>query len=53
MEKTNNPTLALDLGQSIPYQSLGILGYLLLNAADLKDMIEKFHNLSKAWSVNI
>ena len=35
MEKTNNPNLAFDIGQSIPYQSLGIWGYLLMNAKDL------------------
>jgi AraC-like DNA-binding protein len=42
MEKTDNPYLALDIGQSVPYQSLGLLGYLLLNTANLKQMIEKF-----------
>ncbi len=42
MEKTNNPNLALDLGESISYHSLGILGYLLLNTQNLKQMIEKF-----------
>jgi len=42
MEKTENPHLALDIGQSMPYQSLGLLGYLLLNTANLKQMIEKF-----------
>ena len=53
MEKTNNPNLAFDIGQSIPYQSLGILGYLLLNAADLKDMIEKFHTYQKLVSKHL
>lgn len=42
MEKTDNPNLALDLGESISYHSLGILGYLLLNTQNLKQMIEKF-----------
>lgn len=50
MEKTNNQNLAFDIGASIPYQSLGILGYLLLNASDLKDMIEKFHTYQKLVS---
>lgn len=50
MEKTENPNLALELGQSIPYQSLGILGYLLLNAKDLKQMIEKFNSYQKLIS---
>ncbi|MCD4757211.1 MAG: AraC family transcriptional regulator [Arcobacteraceae bacterium] len=50
MEKTNNPNLAFDIGQSIPYQSLGILGYLLMNAKDLKEMIEKFSIYQKLVS---
>jgi AraC-like DNA-binding protein len=50
MEKTDNPNLALELGQSISYQSLGILGYLLLNAKDLKEMIEKFSTYQKLVS---
>jgi len=50
MEKTNNPTLALDLGTTIPYQSLGILGYLLLNTKNLKEMIEKFNSYQKLVS---
>lgn len=53
MEKTNNPNLAFDIGESIPYQSLGILGYLLLNASDLKDMIEKFHTYQKLVSKHL
>jgi AraC-like DNA-binding protein len=53
MEKTNNPNLAFDIGQSIPYQSLGLLGYLLLNASNLKDMIEKFHTYQKLISKHI
>lgn len=50
MEKTNNPNLAFDIGASIPYQSLGILGYLLLNVKDLKEMMEKFSNYQKLVS---
>ncbi len=50
IEKTNNPNLALELGQSIPYQSLGLLGYLLLNVKDLKEMIEKFNTYQKLVS---
>ena len=50
MEKTNNPNLALELGQSIPYQSLGLLGYLLLNVKNLKEMIQKFNTYQKLVS---
>ena len=50
MEKTNNPSLALQLGQSVPYQSLGLLGYLLLNTKTLKEMIEKFSKYQKLVS---
>ena len=50
MEKTNNKYLALELGQSIPYQSLGILGYLLVNTKTLKEMIEKFNYYQKLIS---
>lgn len=53
MEKTNNPNLAFDIGRSVPYQSLGILGYILLNASDLKDMIEKFHTYQKLVSQHL
>lgn len=47
MDKTKNPYLSLDIGQSIPYQSLGLLGYLLLNTKNLKQMIEKFNYYQK------
>ena len=50
MDKTNNKYLALELGQSIPYQSLGILGYLLVNTKTLKEMIEKFNYYQKLIS---
>ena len=50
MEKTNNPNLSLELGGAISYQSLGILGYLLLNTKDLKEMIEKFNTYQKLIS---
>lgn len=50
MEKTNNQNLSLDLGASISYQSLGILGYLLLNTKNLKEMIEKFNTYQKLIS---
>ncbi len=53
MEKTNNPNLAFDIGKSIPYQSLGILGYLLLNTQDLKQMIEKFSTYQKLISAHL
>jgi AraC-like DNA-binding protein len=50
MDKTKNRYLALELGQSIPYQSLGILGYLLVNTKTLKEMIEKFNHYQKLVS---
>ena len=50
MKKTENPSLAIHLGQSIPYQSLGLLGYLLLNVKNLKEMIEKFNTYQKLIS---
>lgn len=50
MERTGNRDLALDIGRSIPYQSLGLLGYLLLNTRDLKQMIEKFNRYQKLVS---
>lgn len=53
MEKTNNPNLALELGQSIPYQSLGLLGYLLSNAKNLGEMIEKFNTYQKLVSSHL
>ncbi|QKF81191.1 AraC family transcriptional regulator [Halarcobacter ebronensis] len=43
MEKSNDFSLSLKIGSSITYHSLGILGYLMLNADSLKDMIEKFN----------
>jgi len=53
MTTTKNPNLALEIGESIPYQSLGILGYLLLNARDLKQMIEKFNSYQKLVSKHL
>ena len=50
MKKSNNPTLALHIGQAISYQSLGLLGYLLLNTNNLKEMIEKFNYYLKLIS---
>lgn len=50
MQKSGNDHLALDIGQSISYHSLGILGYLLLNTTTLKQMIEKFNYYQKLVS---
>lgn len=44
---TQNKSLALDIGQSVSYHSLGLLGYLLLNTHTLKQMIEKFSHYQK------
>ena len=48
--KSNNPHLALHIGQATSYQSLGILGYLLLNTKNLKEIIEKFNTYQKLIS---
>lgn len=50
MQKSNNKTLALHIGQAVSYQSLGLLGYLLLNTNNLKEMIEKFDSYQKLIS---
>lgn len=50
MKESNNPTLALHIGQAVSYQSLGLLGYLLLNTNNLKQMIEKFNYYQKLIS---
>lgn len=50
MKESNNPTLALDIGKAVSYQSLGLLGYLLLNTNNLKEMIEKFNYYQKLIS---
>lgn len=47
VESTQNRTLALDIGESVSYHSLGLLGYLLLNTQTLKQMIEKFSHYQK------
>lgn len=39
MKESNNKVLALHIGQAVSYQSLGLLGYLLLNTNNLKQMI--------------
>ncbi|TLP41078.1 AraC family transcriptional regulator [Arcobacter arenosus] len=49
-KKSNNPYLALHIGQATSYQSLGILGYLLLNTKNLKQIIEKFNTYQKLIS---
>ncbi|MGB5917956.1 AraC family transcriptional regulator ligand-binding domain-containing protein [Arcobacter sp.] len=50
IKKSGDNTLSLKIGSSITYHSLGILGYLLLNAKNLKDVIEKFDNYQKLIS---
>lgn len=50
MQESNNKALALHIGQAVSYQSLGLLGYLLLNTNDLKQMIEKFNAYQKLIS---
>ncbi len=53
MKKTGDSNLALHIGQSIPYQSLGLLGYLLLNTHTLQEMIEKFNHYQKLISAHL
>lgn len=50
MKESNNKVLALHIGQAVSYQSLGLLGYLLLNTNNLKQMIEKFNYYQKLIS---
>ncbi len=50
MKESNNKALALHIGQAVSYQSLGLLGYLLLNTNNLKEMIEKFNAYQKLIS---
>jgi len=49
-KKSNNPYLALHIGEASSYQSLGILGYLLLNTKNLKEIIEKFNTYQRLIS---
>ncbi|XPV67926.1 MAG: AraC family transcriptional regulator ligand-binding domain-containing protein [Halarcobacter sp.] len=50
MERSGDYTLALKIGSSITYHSLGVLGYLMLNAKNLKEVIEKFDYYQKLIS---
>jgi AraC-like DNA-binding protein len=50
MKKSGDYTLSLKIGNSITYHSLGILGYLLLNVKNLKEVIEKFDYYQKLIS---
>jgi len=50
MEKSGDYTLALKIGSSITYHSLGVLGYLMLNANNLKEVVEKFDYYQKLIS---
>lgn len=47
MQQSGDDDLALHLGASIPYQSLGLLGYLLINARTVGEMLEKFHHYQR------
>lgn len=47
MQESGDPYLALHIGESIPYQSLGLLGYLLINAGTVGEMLEKFNRYQK------
>lgn len=43
IETTGDKTLALKIGSSTPYQSLGLLGYMLVNSNSVEEMIERFN----------
>lgn len=47
MQESGDPYLALHIGESVPYQSLGVLGYLLINAGTVGEMLEKFNRYQK------
>lgn len=47
MQESGDPDLALHIGESVPYQSLGLLGYLLINAGTVGEMLEKFNRYQK------
>lgn len=50
MKKSNNFTLSLSIGKSVSYHSLGLLGYLLINADNLTTLIQKFSFYQKLVS---
>jgi AraC-like DNA-binding protein len=50
MKKSEDYTLALKIGSSVTYHSLGILAYLMLNTNNLGQMIEKFDYYQKLIS---
>lgn len=47
VETTKDPYLALHIGESIPYQSLGLLGYLLVNTDTVGSMLKTFSRYQK------
>lgn len=50
MHKSDDLTLTLKIGNSITYHSLGVLGYLIQNTSNLKELIEKFSHYQKLIS---
>jgi len=44
---TGDEHLSLHIGESVPYQSLGLLGYLLVHTRSVGEMLERFHRFQK------
>lgn len=50
IERSGDPQLALHIGEAVPYQSLGLLGYLLVNTDTTAEMLAKFHHYQRLIS---
>ena len=50
IERSGDPNLALHIGEAVPYQSLGLLGYLLVNTDTVGEMLAKFHHYQRLIS---
>ncbi len=50
IERSGDENLALHIGEAVPYQSLGLLGYLLLNTDTTAEMLAKFHHYQRLIS---
>ena len=47
VEAAQDPYLALHIGESVPYQSLGLLGYLLVHTDSAGEMLRTFNRYQK------
>ncbi len=50
IERSGDPNLALHIGEAVPYQSLGLLGYLLVNTDTVGEMLAKFYHYQRLIS---